>query len=144
VLPVSVPCASSTVLQMKPLSILPEPNIKTPSPSYGSPQLIFISSPPHVITIPSTDPLPIRANAISRASQERRKTATYSVSFPPFRSILLFCTSALMTSAASECVRASTSWNSPSFSSALASSSPWGGSRDREVGAGVAIFVRFR
>ena len=41
----------------------------------------------------------------------------------------------MITSAASLCVNASTSWNSPSLSSAAASSSPCGGARERDVGA---------
>lgn len=49
-----------------------------------------------------------------------------------------------MTRLASERVRVSTSWNSPSLSTLLASSSPGGGGLGREVGAWWDMVVALR
>lgn len=83
--------------------------------------------------------LPKHLSSIHCPPKENQETYSVSLTFLP--SALLLLTSALITNAASLCVNASTFWNSPSFNSAAASSSPWGASRVRDVGAGVAIFV---
>ena len=51
---------------------------------------------------------------------------------------------ALMSSRASESVSVGTFWNSPSLRSVVASSSPVGFSREREVGAVLAMIYFFR
>ena len=51
---------------------------------------------------------------------------------------------ALMSSRASESVSVGTFWNSPSLRSVVASSSPVGFSREREVGAVLAMVYFFR
>lgn len=68
------------------------------------------------------------------------KTQTYSVSITFLPCCFLWSITALMSTRASESVRVGTLWNSPSFSSMLASSSPVGFSRWRDVDDRAAMF----